>query len=168
MTIRESSHCGQAPAPSKGNQTRIVVADLETPLTVRFDGQAATCSELSDYELECITPPGMNAGLVDVAIDDSSGSTLNLEQAYRYIDLGDLTLNPEDGAVAGNTALRLSGPNLAQTIEGAQVTLKFDGLSAMQIEAPQMWALILEHLDLPLKVRVLSRLSLTVILLRLL
>ena len=118
-----------------GNQTRIVLADLEAPLTVRFDGQVATCTELSAYELECLTPPGNNAGLVDVAIEDSSGATLSLDQAYRYIDLGDLSLSPEDGAVAGNTALRLSGPNLSQTIEGAQVTLKFDGLSAMQIEA---------------------------------
>ena len=59
---------------------------------------------------------------------------LALDQAYRYIDLGDLSLSPEDGAVAGNTA-PVEWPNLAQTIEGAQVTLKFDGLSAMQIEA---------------------------------
>ena len=112
-----------------------MLADLEAPLTVRFDGQVATCTELSAYELECLTPPGNNAGLVDVVVEDSSGATLNLDQSYRYIDLGDLSLSPEDGAVAGNTALRLSGPNLAQTIEGAQVTLKFDGLSAMQIEA---------------------------------
>ena len=60
---------------------------------------------------------GNNAGLVDVAIEDSSGATLSLDQAYRYIDLGDLSLSPEDGAVAGNTALRLSGPNLAQTVK---------------------------------------------------
>ena len=56
----------RGPYRGGGNQTRIVLADLEAPLTVRFDGQVATCTELSAYELECLTPPGNNAGLVDV------------------------------------------------------------------------------------------------------
>lgn len=114
-----------------GNRVRIVAASLAAPWSVVFGGQTASCNTLSAYEIECLTPASSIPGLVDVSLEDGSGEVVTLTEAYRYIDLGDLTLHPSDGAIAGNTAVRLSGPNLAQTVEGAQLSLKFAGLSAM-------------------------------------
>ena len=117
-----------------GNRTRIVAANLEEPWQISFDGTLANCSSLSSYEIECVTPSGTTAGLVDISLVDGAGTSISLSQAYRYIDLGDLTLSPADGAIAGNTALRLAGNNLNQSVAGAQVNLKFEGLSSMSPE----------------------------------
>ncbi len=117
-----------------GTQTRVVAAGLQQPWDVTFDGQSATCTTLSEYEVRCTTPSGSAPGLIDVVLTDAEGQSVVHSQSYRYVDLGDISLHPDRGAVAGNTALRLSGPSLMETLEGADVALKFQGLIASSSE----------------------------------
>jgi hypothetical protein len=102
---------GIAPASGPvegGNVVFVAGSGFGAETVVEVAGRAIDCERLDANVLQCTMPPG-DLGPVDVSVR-SGGDTVELPGAYTYYaSLEILAVRPEEGAIAGNTFVAITG-----------------------------------------------------------
>ena len=105
------SVAGIAPASGPvegGNVAFIAGSGFGAEAVVEVAGRAIDCERLDENVLQCTMPPG-DLGPVDVSVQ-SGGDRVDLPGAYTYYESVEvLAVRPEEGAIAGNTFVAITG-----------------------------------------------------------